>query len=43
MKEFPATNIPVVCDMSSDIFSRVFSKFDLIYAGSKIWDQQELL
>jgi phosphoserine aminotransferase len=40
MKEFPATNIPVVCDMSSDIFSRVldFSKFDLIYAGAqKIW------
>jgi phosphoserine aminotransferase len=37
MKEFPATNIPVVCDMSSDIFSRVldFSKFDLIYAGAQ--------
>ena len=37
LKEFPATNIPVVCDMSSDIFSRNldFSKFDLIYAGAQ--------
>ena len=37
MKTFPETNIPVVCDMSSDIFSRVldFSKFDLIYAGAQ--------
>jgi phosphoserine aminotransferase len=37
MKEFPATNVPVVCDMSSDIFSRDldFSKFDLIYAGAQ--------
>ncbi len=37
MKSFPETNIPVVCDMSSDIFSRVldFSKFDLIYAGAQ--------
>ena len=37
MKAFPATSIPVVCDMSSDIFSRVldFSKFDLIYAGAQ--------
>lgn len=37
MKEFPNTNIPVVCDMSSDIFSRQldFSKFDLIYAGAQ--------
>jgi phosphoserine aminotransferase len=37
MKEFPATDIPVVCDMSSDIFSRVldFSKFDIIYAGAQ--------
>jgi phosphoserine aminotransferase len=36
----------MVCDMSSDIFSRQldFSKFDLIYAGAqKIWDLQELL
>lgn len=37
MKLFPKTNIPVVCDMSSDIFSRVldFSQFDLIYAGAQ--------
>jgi len=37
MKAFPTTNIPVVCDMSSDIFSRQldFSKFDLIYAGAQ--------
>lgn len=34
---FPETNIPLVCDMSSDIFSRVldFSQFDLIYAGAQ--------
>lgn len=37
MKSFPEVNIPMVCDMSSDIFSRVldFSKFDLIYAGAQ--------
>lgn len=37
MKEFPESSIPVVCDMSSDIFSRQldFSKFDLIYAGAQ--------
>ena len=37
MKSFPTTTIPVVCDMSSDIFSRSidFSKFDLIYAGAQ--------
>lgn len=37
MKQFPETNVPLVCDMSSDIFSRVldFSKFDLIYAGAQ--------
>ena len=37
IKNFPTTDIPVVCDMSSDIFSRVldFSKFDLIYAGAQ--------
>ncbi len=37
MHSFPATNIPVVCDMSSDIFSRQldFSKFDIIYAGAQ--------
>ena len=37
MKSFPETKVPVICDMSSDIFSRVldFSKFDLIYAGAQ--------
>jgi phosphoserine aminotransferase len=37
MNAFPELNIPLVCDMSSDIFSRVldFSKFDLIYAGAQ--------
>lgn len=37
MKTFPNTGIPMVCDMSSDIFSRQmdFSKFDLIYAGAQ--------
>jgi len=37
MKEFPTVYVPVVCDMSSDIFSRVldFSKFDIIYAGAQ--------
>ena len=37
MKSFPKTNVPLVCDMSSDIFSRTldFSKFDLIYAGAQ--------
>ncbi len=37
MKTFPELNIPIVCDMSSDIFSRTldFSKFDLIYAGAQ--------
>ena len=37
MKELPATNIPVVCDMSSDIFSRKVNAkdFDLIYAGAQ--------
>ena len=37
MKSFPDVNIPVVCDMSSDIFSRQldFTKFDLIYAGAQ--------
>lgn len=34
-KSFPETNIPLVADMSSDIFSRAFdySKFDLFYAS----------
>ena len=37
MKEFPETNVSLVCDMSSDIFSRQldFEKFDLIYAGAQ--------
>ncbi|WP_397362812.1 3-phosphoserine/phosphohydroxythreonine transaminase [Olleya sp. R77988] len=37
MKQFPNSPIPMVCDMSSDIFSRTldFSKFDLIYAGAQ--------
>jgi phosphoserine aminotransferase len=37
MKSFPTLDIPMVCDMSSDIFSRTldFSKFDLIYAGAQ--------
>ncbi|MBJ7882676.1 3-phosphoserine/phosphohydroxythreonine transaminase [Gelidibacter salicanalis] len=37
MKQFPKSPIPMVCDMSSDIFSRQldFSKFDLIYAGAQ--------
>lgn len=37
MKEFPSLDIPIVCDMSSDIFSRVldFSKFDILYAGAQ--------
>ena len=37
MKAFPECEIPMVCDMSSDIFSRAldFSKFDIIYAGAQ--------
>ena len=36
-KSFPETNVPLVCDMSSDIFSRTIdvNKFDLIYAGAQ--------
>lgn len=36
-KQIPETNIPLVADMSSDIFSRPFdySKFDLFYAGAQ--------
>ena len=35
--KFPDTNIPLIADMSSDIFSRKinFSSFDLIYAGAQ--------
>lgn len=37
LKEFPKVEAPMVCDMSSDIFSREldFSQFDLIYAGAQ--------
>ncbi|WP_340156144.1 3-phosphoserine/phosphohydroxythreonine transaminase [uncultured Winogradskyella sp.] len=37
MKSFPKSPVPMVCDMSSDIFSRQldFSQFDLIYAGAQ--------
>ncbi len=37
IKKFPKTDAPLVCDMSSDIFSRTldFSQFDLIYAGAQ--------
>ena len=37
IKDFKESSIPVICDMSSDIFSRDldFSKFDLIYAGAQ--------
>ena len=36
-QSFPETDIPLVADMSSDIFSRQFdvSKFSLIYAGAQ--------
>jgi len=37
MKEFPKMEAPIVCDMSSDIFSREidFSQFGIIYAGAQ--------
>ncbi|MDG1220328.1 MAG: 3-phosphoserine/phosphohydroxythreonine transaminase, partial [Schleiferiaceae bacterium] len=37
MTTFPATDDVLVCDMSSDIFSRPmdFNQFDLIYAGAQ--------
>lgn len=38
MFDFPNTNgVPLICDMSSDIFSRPFdaSQFDMIYAGAQ--------
>ncbi len=36
-KEFPKTDSLLVCDMSSDIFSREidFTQFDLVYAGAQ--------
>jgi phosphoserine aminotransferase len=35
--DFPKTKLPLVCDMSSDIFSKEIniSEFDLIYAGAQ--------
>ena len=37
IKNFKSSPIPLICDMSSDIFSRLldFTKFDLIYAGAQ--------
>ena len=37
IKDLPNTEVPLIADMSSDIFSRNidFSKFDLIYAGAQ--------
>lgn len=37
MAEFPETSVPMVCDMSSDIYSRKVdgNKFTLIYAGAQ--------
>ncbi len=37
LKEFPKTDSLLVCDMSSDIFSRQldFTQFDLVYAGAQ--------
>jgi phosphoserine aminotransferase len=37
MKSFPKTNVPLICDMSSDIFSREVNgnDFSLIYAGAQ--------
>tara|TARA_A100001011_G_scaffold400660_1_gene517294 strand:+ start:99 stop:1163 length:1065 start_codon:yes stop_codon:yes gene_type:complete len=37
LKDIPSTQVPLVADMSSDIFSRNFdySKFDLFYAGAQ--------
>jgi phosphoserine aminotransferase len=37
MKSYPKTNVPMVCDMSSDILSKEINvaDFDLIYAGAQ--------
>lgn len=37
LKEFPNSPIPIVCDMSSDIFSKPIdiNKFQMIYAGAQ--------
>jgi len=36
-KAYPSTGVPVICDMSSDIFSRKINvaDFDIIYAGAQ--------
>ena len=36
-QDFPATDVPIICDMSSDILSRPVdvTKFSLIYAGAQ--------
>ena len=43
-QEIPETNVPLIADMSSDIFSRQFdySKFDLFYAGAQMDYQVQL-
>lgn len=37
IKHYPDTNVPIVCDMSSDIFSRPidYNRFGVIYAGAQ--------
>ncbi len=37
MKSFPDSPVPLICDMSSDIFSKEvdFNKFSMIYAGAQ--------
>jgi phosphoserine aminotransferase len=37
MFSFPSSPVPLICDMSSDIFSRPFdaTQFDMIYAGAQ--------
>ncbi|MES2645436.1 MAG: 3-phosphoserine/phosphohydroxythreonine transaminase [Bacteroidota bacterium] len=37
MHDWPETNVPLICDMSSDILSRQldFNRFSLIYAGAQ--------
>ena len=37
IKDFPKTDVPLICDMSSDIFSKQINvaDFDIIYAGAQ--------
>lgn len=37
IKQYPATNVPIVCDMSSDVFSQPidYKRFGMIYAGAQ--------